>query len=77
MARGGGDLRHVIPSCHAHSTNQATCRVALYDSEGKNPNSEKTQRTNKNVWTLIIREKTLTVKKLKEQTKMRRRVRTN
>jgi hypothetical protein len=31
------------------------------DSEGKNPNSEKTKRTNKNVRTLIIREKTLTV----------------
>jgi hypothetical protein len=31
MARGGGDLRHVIPSCHAHFTNQVTCRVALYN----------------------------------------------
>jgi hypothetical protein len=31
MARGGGDLRHAIPSCRAHSTNQVTCRVALYD----------------------------------------------
>jgi hypothetical protein len=30
MARAGGDLRHVMPSCHAHSPNQVTYRVALY-----------------------------------------------
>jgi hypothetical protein len=30
MARAGGDLRHAMPSYHAHSPNQVTCRVALY-----------------------------------------------